>query len=159
MPNNYRSEFKSPLSGWLSRRHPLPVRFYSKTNDDIPDPEKWNVWLAVEEVCLFHEVVNMKWVSLKDSIKKTNEYLSKADKLISGLDGAWLDGEEELMIKEDIGQPPLHCLPIYIITCEENNVEKIMYVGMTKSTSRFSGGHTVATKLHNPIYNNKKKSI
>jgi len=159
MNNYYKNEFISPLSGWLSRRHPLPTRFYSKTKDDIPDPEKWDVWLTIEEVCLLHEVVNMKWLSLKESIQQTNDYLSKVDTLISGLDGAWLDGEEALMIREKFGEPPLHSLPIYIITCEENNSEKIMYIGMTKSTSRFSGGHSAAIKLHNPIYDGKKKRI
>jgi len=156
----YKNQMLSPLSGWINRNHNIPIRFYSNTEIiDSPDCESWSVWVSLEESALIHKATDMNWLSLKDSIESTNDYLEKSSDLICGLDGGSLDGEEELMIKEQMGLPPIPCLPIYIITCEDNGIEKIVYIGKTSSDSRFIGGHTAALKLHNPIYNNKIKRI
>ena len=50
-------------------------------------------------------------------------------------------------------------LPIYLITCTEDENEELVYVGKTENTSRFTGGHSAALKLHAPEYANKEKRI
>lgn len=150
----------SPLSGWTNRRHNIPIRFHCDSDIiDIPDCENWHVWVSIEESSLLHKATEMNWISLKDSINLTNDYLEECSALICGLDGGSLDGEEELMIKEQIGLPPLPCLPIYIITCKDADKEEIVYIGKSKSDNRFTGGHTAALKLHDPKYNNKIKTL
>jgi len=63
------------------------------------------------------------------------------------------------MILEQIGEPPIPCLPIYIITCTDEKEETIVYIGKTKNDNRFTGGHTAALKLLSPEFENKKKKI
>jgi len=154
-----RSHMLSPLSGWIKRNHPIPERFYNGLFEDRPDTENWLAWLTIEESSMLHEVNKLEWISLKDSIKLTSDYLDKCSDLINGLDGGWLDGEEQIEIMEEIGEPPLPCLPIYLITVSDKQSEKLVYIGKTKSSSRFSGGHTAALKLHAPRYKNKKKTV
>jgi len=153
------SKITSPLSAWINRNHPLPERFYQETFEDIPDEENWSVWVSLEETCLLHDVGQLNWLSLKDSIKITHEYLETCGELITGLEGAWLDGEEQIMILEEIGEPPIPCLPIYMIAIKNDREEKIVYIGKTKSDSRFNGGHTTAIKLHHPKYKDYEKII
>lgn len=101
----------------------------------------------------------MQWVSLKESRENTESYLSEASEIISGLSGGWLDRDEQAMILEQIGSPPNHSLPLYLITCSDEKSETVVYIGKTKNKSRFSGGHQAALKLHQPIYKNKLKRI
>jgi hypothetical protein len=157
---DHKKQILLPLSGWTNRKHNIPRRFHSESEViDKPDSENWSVWVSLEESSSLHRANEMNWLSLKDSIELTNDYLEKSSILICGLEGGSLDGEEELMIKERIGLPPLPCLPIYIITCKDTEKEEIVYIGKTKSDKRFIGGHTAALKLHDPIYNNKIKTL
>lgn len=41
----------------------------------------------------------------------------------------------------------------------DDSGEELVYVGKTKNTSRFNGGHSAALKLHAPEYSNKQKKI
>ncbi|MFQ2302483.1 hypothetical protein ACK32U_22340 [Aeromonas dhakensis] len=150
----------APLSGWIKRTQPISERFYTPGIADQPNSE-WGVWISIEESTLLHDVQNMKWTSLKESRAKTQEYISEASDLINGLEGGWLDREEQSMILEELGLPPNPSLPVYIITCKDKNEENesVVYIGKTKNQSRFGGGHQAALKLHHPKYDNKEKRI
>ena len=45
------------------------------------------------------------------------------------------------------------------MSCSDGATEELVYVGKTKNTSRFDGGHSAALKLHAPKYNIKQKKI
>lgn len=147
-----------PLSGWLERRHPIPQRFYTPDHIDIPKSD-WDAWLSIEECSLLHTATEMQWLSLKDVREQTQNYLESASELIRGLDGGWLDRYEQELILNELGFPPSPSLPIYLISCTEDGNEELVYVGKTKNTSRFNGGHSAALKLHAPEYSNKAKKI
>jgi len=153
-----QSKLRSPLTSWIDRKHPLPARFYTPGHVDIPD-DKWATWLGLEEVSPLHLADSLEWLGLKESRRITAQYLSDAGSLISGLSGAWLDGEEREWILEDLGAPPEPCLPIYIITTGDGNSEQAVYIGKSKTNSRFSGGHSAALKLHAPVYRRLRKRI
>ena len=146
------------LSAWIDRRHPIPSRFYTAGLIDTPDKD-WNVWLSIEEVAPIHEVEKMNWLSLRDTIRLTENYLKEASELINGLEGGWLDYEEREWILGEIGSPLIPSLPIYLISCADESSESLVYVGKTKSTSRFTGGHAAALKLYAPAYDGMKKRI
>jgi hypothetical protein len=151
--------FIQPLSGWIDRRHPLPARFYQKDFSDQVDVN-WIAWLSLQEVCELHEVNNMKWLSLADARKNTRDYLDQASDIIDGLQGAWLDSEEQEWILSELGHPPSPCLPIYLICVSgKNHPEEVVYVGKTMVASRFTGGHSAALKLHAPDYSQLKKKL
>ena len=147
-----------PLSSWINRKHPIPERFYSPGYVDVPKDD-WGVWLSIEEVTSLHMAPQMQWVSLKDSREKTESYLKKASEIINGLERGWLDRDEQTWILDELGEPPLPSLPIYLITCSYDRGEELVYVGKTKNSSRFSGGHAAALKLHASQYSNKEKKI
>ncbi|MCE5180694.1 MAG: GIY-YIG nuclease family protein [Betaproteobacteria bacterium] len=148
----------TPLSGWLDRRHPIPQRFYTPGHIDTPS-KNWGAWLSIEECNPLHLATEMQWLSLKDARERTQNYLAEASELIRGLDGGWLDRWEQEQIKTELGDPPPPSLPIYLISCVGEEKEELVYVGKTKNTSRFDGGHSAALKLHAPDYINKKKNI
>jgi len=153
-----KNVLQKPLGAWVNRNLPISSRFYEPNHIDEPKDD-WSVWLSIEEVAPLHLVMDMNWQSLKDSRLLTKQYLERVSDLISGLEGGWLDGEEQEWIKEELGDPPNPSLPIYLVTCCDGNDEKVVYVGKTKNTSRFSGGHAVALKLQNPAYNHFTKKI
>lgn len=148
----------NPLKGWLDRRHPISERFYTPGHVDIPNPD-WSCWLSIEECQPLHLVMNMQWLSFKDARANTQSYLDSASELITGLEGGWLDRWEQEEILTELGETPLPSLPIYLISCGDGDDEELVYVGKTKNTSRFNGGHSAALKLHAPEYQNKPKKI
>ena len=147
-----------PLLAWIKRIHPLSERFYTSEYIDKPQDD-WSVWLSIEEVAPLHKANEMNWIGLIQSREITEEYLEEASEIINGLEGGWLDREERDWILDELGEPPLPSLPIYLITCADNNGEELMYVGKTENTSRFTGGHTAALKLHAPEFLGKDKKI
>ena len=147
-----------PLTAWINRTHPISERFYTPGYVDEPKND-WSVWLSIEEVAPIYKANEMNWIGLIESRKKTADYLDKSAKIINGLEGGWLDGEEREWILEKLGDPPLPSLPIYLITCLGDEKEELVYVGKTENTNRFSGGHTAALKLHAPEYAAKEKKI
>ncbi len=147
-----------PLSSWVNRRNSLPERFYNPSFVDVPKND-WAVWLSIEEVAPLYLAPKMNWLGLKESRDKTRKYLNEAGRIISGLEGGSLDNEEREWILDKLGEPPLPSLPIYLITCSDNEKEELVYVGKTKNKSRFSGGHSAALKLHAPNYSIKEKKI
>jgi hypothetical protein len=148
----------TPLSGWLERRHPIPQRFYTLGHIDTPSKD-WDAWLSIEEFSPLHLATEMQWLSLKDVREQTQSYLDDASELIRGLDGGWLDRWEQEQIRANIGEPPKPSLPIYLISCADEAKEELVYVGKTKNTSRFNGGHSAALKLHAPEFGKKEKYI
>lgn len=150
--------FYKPLSAWIKRTHPLPLRFYSKGVVDKPKIE-WSTWLSIEEVAPLYKAKELSWLGLKESRKNTQNYVNHASDIINGLEGGWLDREEQELILEKLGEPPLPSLPIYIISVKDLGQEKVVYVGKTENKSRFNGGHSVALKLQAPKYEGKEKKI
>jgi len=148
-----------PLSAWVKATHPLPKRFLLESHADQFD-DSWLCWVVLEEVSELYKVNQLNWVSLSASREKTREYISNAKGVVGGIDDdGWIDREEGCWIQEGLGKPPHPCLPIYIITVDSGDKERVVYVGKTKSASRFTGGHSAALKLHAPEYNGLKKSI
>ena len=147
-----------PLSAWINRTHPISERFYTTDFADLPRDD-WCVWLSVEEVAPLYKANKMEWISLLDSRDKTKVYLEEASEIIDGLEGGWLDKEEREWILDELGNPPLPSLPIYLITCSDESSEEVVYIGKTERTDRFIGGHSAALKLHAPEYENKSKKI
>ena len=147
-----------PLSEWIKGTQPLPKRFLLKNYADRFD-EKWLCWVVMEEVVDLYEVNKLNWVSLSASREKTKNYISNSACVIGEIDDGRLEKEDGFWIKEELGNPPYPCLPIYIITVDSGDKERVVYVGKTKSASRFTGGHSAALKLHAPKYDGLKKSI
>lgn len=124
------------------------------------------------DTCLpLYKVLDMEAQSLEKTWNALNEYVDHAFSIImeqygEGLDiqdnDKLLDVDKEI-IREIMVQPiqiPPACYPIYFITVGDGNEERVVYIGKTSSNNhRFSGGHSVALKLHNPIYEGLVKHI
>lgn len=148
----------SPLFGWLAGNELLPKRFHTKVEADN-STTAWEVSVALEEMHPLYMASTVRWQSLSKSRELTSTYLRDANTLIDGLWGGRLDREECSLIRDTLGNPPLFCLPIYIITIKDLHSEQVVYIGKTKSSTRFIGGHHVALQLHNPDYSNFSKQI
>lgn len=153
---------QSPLEEWLNPRKPLPQRFFTEgAGDIISDDGLTLCWVGIEYVKPIHKVGDLNWVSLKKSRKETAEYLEKAKDIAFDLqDDGWLDHEDAYDIKEELGEPPPLCLPIYLVSVRDaQDVEQLVYVGITRTEQRFLGGHAVAIKLLDPEFNQHQKFI
>lgn len=154
----------SPLMAWVNKKAVLPKRFSLAPDDDeLPIEDalapNWEVSVALDEVVPLHSIANANWESLSETRHATNEYLRKADLLIDGLWGGCLDSEERDLILENLGEPPPFCLPIYLVAVKSSEQERIVYVGKTRSSKRFSNGHMVGLKLHDPKYAQFEKIV
>jgi hypothetical protein len=136
----------------------LPKRFHSVVEADNSE-KSWAISVALDEVLPLHQAATANWQSLRKSRELTSSYLTAADNLIDGLWGGRLDQEECSMIRDALGEPPTFCLPIYVVTIRNEQSEEVIYVGKTTSSTRFSGGHHVALKLHAPEFSNFSKQI
>ncbi|USK45520.1 hypothetical protein [Cytobacillus oceanisediminis] len=156
----------SPLSFWLDRKREIPtLNFFSDLNPNF----ELGFFLSLDICKPLHEVLDVENQSLINSWHKTNNYIMKSlDFLETNYneeyesDEITIDLDRELVwnIKDNIGEPPSHCYPIYLITVGTGENERIVYVGKTSSkVHRFAGGHRVALKLHNPKYMNLEKKI
>lgn len=152
----------SPLFAWANGQLPLPRRFCCEHGESCsPDTnaDKWSVSVALDELVPLHEVANARWKSMAETRELTREFLNKADELIGGLGGGRLDKEEQHLVQEELGDLPLYCLPIYLVTVGAGVDEKVVYVGKTTSARRFANGHHVALKLHHPQYDGMTKQV
>ncbi|HHP0482998.1 TPA: hypothetical protein ACRZ2J_004867 [Vibrio campbellii] len=117
------------------------ARYFERSIRDrellIPDTEV-GCFLVLQSVFALHESVSLPAQSLKL---------------------AW--GKNQAYIKADcVGEAPLACYPIYLITVGDGDSEKLVYIGKTSSnSSRFSSGHTAISKLHHPKYNGLTKRL
>lgn len=122
-----------------------------------------NFWLLMRYVAPVHEANMIETIPLSDSFNEHKNYLDKVKKLInqSKMEYGYLSIEDSQYITNTIGQPPNPSLPIYIVTVEENDVHRIVYIGKTTTSvrQRFSQGHAALSKLLDPKYNGKCKNI
>ena len=154
-----RDKSSHPLHAWVTRQQPLPNRFYFPSDGDNIDAT-WLCWVAIEEKLPLHKAGGVAWQSLADSRAKTNEYRTEASDIISGLEGAWLNSKEALMVREALGDPPQPTLPIYMIGLEKDGkYGDPVYIGITRTSSRFSGGHKAALCLHHPKFDGYTKYL
>ena len=152
----------SPFYGWANGLQALPKRFHGEeAGVCVPDQdaEKWSVSVALDEVIPLHEVALAQWHSLAETRQMTQRYLRKADELICGLWGGRLDNEEQYLVQTELGEPPLFCLPIYVVTVGAGPDERVVYVGKTSSSHRFANGHHIALKLHHPRFDGLQKRV
>jgi hypothetical protein len=147
----------SLLSGWLERRDPL--RSFVDLENRPPSQELGG-FLSLDCVVPVHESLQLEAESLVASWRKTHDYVSEALSIIRAEEPMWLDHEEVEMIREELGDPPPLCYPIYLITVGDGEAERLVYVGKTSSSKgRFKGGHAAFTKLLDPRYDGKQKRL
>lgn len=151
--------YYSHLQQWIDRKLVLPP--FIKL-DKLDAFFEYGGFLGLEKVYNLHEVMNHESNSIKKSWKLFKEYVESALEISDYNNESYslLDRYESELIVNELGQPPEACYPIYIITVGSNEKEKVVYIGKTSSDkNRFSGGHRVALKLHDPKYINVEKKV
>lgn len=149
------SGYFSPLFLWLKGKEGIETFL---NNKDIEINFKEGSFLSLDKHFYLHEVEKASPQSLSTSWDKTNNYIKEALKFTKNKN--ILNKEEIKKITAELGEPPVHCYPIYIVTIEDDSEEKVVYIGKTSANkNRFLGGHKVALKLHNPKYNGKIKNV
>jgi hypothetical protein len=147
----------SPLIPWVNRKSTLPSFSYF---EKIPPNLELGGFLALDVVYPLHEVLDHPSKSLKQSWLGSKQYVDDALELLDLDSPSWLDRDEVEILKENLGEPPNHCYPIYIVTIGSGKEERIVYIGKTSSNrNRFAGGHEVALKLHRPEFNHLNKNV
>lgn len=131
--------------------------------DELPAADasanEWSVSVALDEAVPLHSIAEVTWKSLAETRRATDTYLKQADVLIDGLWGGRLESEERDLIVSTLGEPPAFCLPIYLVSVGQGEDERVVYIGKTRSSSRFSNGHRVGLKLHRPEYAQLVKTV
>ncbi|MBY7101167.1 hypothetical protein [Bacillus sp. 6YEL31] len=157
----------SPLKYWLERKKEIPsFPFFNTVRPNF----EYGFFLGLDICVPLHEVMNIPAQDLETSWHKTKEYVENAlDILIyeyreevSPLEDEFIDVDNDQIyyIKEELGEYPTHCYPIYLVTVGTGSDERLVYVGKTSSKKhRFLGGHKVALKLLNPKYDGLEKNI
>ena len=147
----------SPLQSWLDRNDPLGSFI---DLDKRPPNYEFGGFLGIDLVVPIYESISLAPESLESSWKAVNDYVDSALELIDSDRPHWLDHEEVFMIREELGDPPNFCYPIYIFSVGDKEKERAVYVGKTSSsTSRFCNGHVVCAKLHRPEYEAMSKRL
>ncbi|WOO43759.1 hypothetical protein RY820_10915 [Bacillus subtilis] len=150
----------------LMRRGEIPsLDYYRKDNLNY----EYGFFLGIDIVMPLHKVLDFPAQDLKTSWKTTQDYINKTltileeeynediDEMSPTVD---LDGEQIRDIIYQLGNPPVQCYPIYIITTGTDENEKVVYIGKTSSSNhRFAGGHLAALKLNDPKYDGLEKKI
>ena len=147
----------SALQSWIDRRDPL----HSFIDLDTRPPcQEWGGFLALDVVVPVHESVDLEAESLENSWHLTHNYVANCLRIIRADTPLWLDRDEVEMIKSELGEPPLLCYPIYMISIESGGLERVVYIGKTSSSNgRFKGGHAALTKLLHPEYDGMPKRL
>ncbi|UOQ51112.1 hypothetical protein [Hymenobacter cellulosivorans] len=137
-----------------------------KSDDlDKDDPNRRDdvmIWLGVNHKLPFHEIAlsENKILGFNESWELNRDYYKKAINIAYEYDGSSLDHEDRADILDQLKEPPNVSHPIYIITIESADVQRVVYVGKTSSdNSRFKSGHSAAIKLLDPIYKDYDKYI
>lgn len=154
----------SPLYGWVNKQAALPRRYsMAPDEDELPvadaSANEWSVSVALDEALPLHSIAEANWQSFAQTRRATDAYLKEADALIDGLWGRWLDSEERDLIISTLGEPPAFCLPIYVVSVGQGKDERVVYIGKTSASTRFSNGHRVGLKLHHPEYAQLVKTV
>lgn len=154
------------LSYWIDVKREIPNLINYVKKEPIFEI---GYFLSLDICKPIHRVLEIDNQSLKKSWESTNFYIESALKIVSNVykeehlfnrNAVNIDKELVFEIKEQLGQPPTHCYPIYLVTVGNGNEERIVYIGKTSSNNnRFIGGHRVALKLHEPKYFNLEKKV
>lgn len=144
------------IGAWLDRIHPLPRRFHLPSAR-YSTAEHWLTFVTLEEVVPLHRADEVPWISLRDSAKIADKFVREALAILGPSQVTEPMDKAEVM--EKLGHPPPQALPIYFITVGGGESERLVYVGKTKTDTRFSGGHLAALKLHDPAFAELRKQI
>lgn len=147
----------SHLTPWLERKCPgIPYADDERARTFL----EYGGFIGIDAKYPIHESYLLPAQGLEQSWTRTRAYVDSALGIIKDDSPGWLDREEVEMIKEELGEPPAQCYPIYFISVGNDDNEKLVYVGKTSSSNgRFSGGHAAITKLHHPDYSGLEKNI
>lgn len=158
-----------PLTYWYEGRQEIP---YHMLYDEPQDVKSDFFFLALDIAKPLHRVLEVEHQSLKETWKKTDEYIKKSldllveeynedyDELTDCYIISFLDHEQLDYIRRELEDPPSPCYSIYLITVGSGKDERLVYVGKTSSSrKRFAGGHLAALKLHDPKYSGLEKKI
>ncbi|MEC2401673.1 hypothetical protein ABES35_02850 [Bacillus subtilis] len=151
---------------YMMKRGKIPLlEYYKKSNLNY----EYGLFLGIDIVIPLHKVLDLPAQDLENSWQNTQNYINSALEILqeeynediedinSTID---VDGEQIREIKYQLGDPPVHCYPIYIITTGKGKNEKVVYIGKTSSKNhRFAGGHLAALKLNDPKYDGLEKNI
>jgi len=153
-----------PLKPWVQGNESVtPKNFY---RDYKPSCEMGS-FIALNVAVDLHLADKIDTGNLNDSWIANQQYIEMACD-IAGIDLEEdveescfsLDNEEKHWILEQLGSPPECCYNLYFVTIYNETEEKLVYIGKTDARkSRFANGHSVALRLHNPIYASYKKRV
>lgn len=157
----------TPLLYWIDNKREIPI---IKSNKNNKPNFEFGFFLALDISIPLYRVLEIRNQSLEESWNITHDYINKSIDIIENEykeDVYYLkngnidiDGEQAYEIMSELGYPPSHCYPIYIVTVGSGSSEKLVYIGKTSSKkNRFTNGHRVALELHNPKYNSLEKNI
>lgn len=148
-----------PLEPWIMGNESItPQNFYGNLKPCL----EMGAFVSLDVCCELYLANKVNTGNLCDSWMENKEYIEKVCE-ITRTDaecGYDLDNEEKRWILEELGEPPTCCYNIYFIIIYNDQKEKLVYVGKTDAkTSRFSNGHLVALKLHDPRYKQYDKRV
>lgn len=117
-----------------------------------PDPQYLQFSLKIGAPIPVHTSIYIEAQSFEAFHESASAFLQELRRYCVG---EWIEDRWSLELKM-----PASSRPIYLITVEAEDTQNIVYVGQTSGQSgRFVGGHAAITKLHDPIYNDRKKCI
>lgn len=160
-PRSWYNE-NTPLTRWLNGQESLES--YVDGSRFFFDQE-FGGWIALEKIIEVHKSYELDAQSLEESWNKTQGYVAGALALVhtckdENPQDLEIEHEDRGDILHQLGEPPKSCYPLYMFSVESNQVEELVYVGLTNSEkSRFSAGHRACTKLLDPQYNNHIKRL
>lgn len=93
------------------------------------------------------------------AIQTANELHKSVSLKPQNLETSWNDNIR-FVTQNGLGDAPLACYPIYIITVGDEADEKLVYIGKTSSSNnRFISGHKAISLLHHPKYDGLTKRL
>ena len=147
----------SALYGWLKRESYLPA--FVDLQQEPPRAE-YGGGIALDLALPAHESLSAPAESLESSWIEVHEYVNKALTLIDAEAPGWIDSDEVRMIKEELGEPPALCYPLYFVSVGDARQERLVYVGKSSAKGgRFRQGHAALTKLLHPKYDGLAKRV
>ena len=118
--------------------------------------------ISFEISCPIHLISALKLSSFDYIWNESINYIQSACKIL-GRDqmlGWSMSERERNIVISKLGEPPIHCYCLYMISVGEGKGEKCVYIGKTNSTNhRFRAGHSALTKLHAPEFGGMKKTL
>lgn len=150
--------YDQPLARWLSGEH-----YYQKSLTYITQEAfvLRQAWLAIDHQVALHEAHEVKLRPFYETWIETQTYLENACRLLNRNMPGWAPKQPDAnRVILALGEPPLRCYAIYLITVERGGNEDCVYVGQTNSKHhRFKSGHRALSALHHTDYDGLKKRI